>query len=211
MSALICAALATAGCGLGPGADVGDVELTVTREYGAVPVLDTSVTAKESDTVMRVLEGEADVETRYGGGFVHRSTASPRVNAAAIPTTGSSTSTGSNRRSGRPITTSRAASASGGTTTTGPRRTTSRRLSAPGPPRSETGSAASATRWRWSAWNNRAVPLSGITGQRNHEPVRRPARRSSAKASKVASGTPDDAIRFWSDPGRGCGRTPPPA
>ena len=71
VSALLCAALATAGCGLGPGADVGDVELTVTREYGAVPVLDTSVAANESDTVMRVLEGEADVETRYGGGFVH--------------------------------------------------------------------------------------------------------------------------------------------
>jgi len=71
VSALLCAALATAGCGLGPGADVGDVQVTVTREYGAVPVLDTSVTAKESDTVMRLLEGEADVETRYGGGFVH--------------------------------------------------------------------------------------------------------------------------------------------
>ena len=71
MSALLCAALATAGCGLGPGADVGYVDLTVTREYGAVPVLDTSVAAKESDTVLRVLEGEADVETRYGGGFVH--------------------------------------------------------------------------------------------------------------------------------------------
>jgi hypothetical protein len=71
VGALLCAALATAGCGLGPGADVGDVQVTVTREYGAVPVFDTSVTASESDTVMRVLEGEADVETRYGGGFVH--------------------------------------------------------------------------------------------------------------------------------------------
>jgi len=70
-SALLCAALATAGCGLGPGADVGDVQVTATREFGAVPVLDTSVAANESDTVMRVLEGEAEVETRYGGGFVH--------------------------------------------------------------------------------------------------------------------------------------------
>lgn len=69
--ALLCAALATAGCGLGPGADVGDVRLTVTREFGAVPVLERSLEAKESDTVMRLLEGEADVETRYGGGFVH--------------------------------------------------------------------------------------------------------------------------------------------
>jgi hypothetical protein len=69
--ALLGAALATAGCGLGPGADVGDVELTVTREFGAVPVLDRSLAAKESDTVMRLLEGEADVSARYGGGFVH--------------------------------------------------------------------------------------------------------------------------------------------
>lgn len=70
-TALLLAALAAAGCGLGPGADVGDVQLTVTREFGAVPVLERSLAAKESDTVMRLLEGEADVETRYGGGFVH--------------------------------------------------------------------------------------------------------------------------------------------
>jgi hypothetical protein len=69
-SALL-ALLAAAGCGLGAGADVGDVKLTVTREYGAVPMLERSVSANESDTVMRVLEGEAGIETRYGGGFVH--------------------------------------------------------------------------------------------------------------------------------------------
>ena len=68
---LLCAALAAAGCGLGPGADVGDVRLTVTREFGAVPVLERSLAARESDTVMRLLEGAADVETRYGGGYVH--------------------------------------------------------------------------------------------------------------------------------------------
>ncbi|HEY6729559.1 MAG TPA: DUF4430 domain-containing protein, partial [Solirubrobacterales bacterium] len=70
-TALLGAALATAGCGLGPGAEVGDVELTVTREFGAVPVLDRPVEANESDTVMRALEGKAEIETRYGGGFVH--------------------------------------------------------------------------------------------------------------------------------------------
>lgn len=64
-------ALAAAGCGLGPGADVGDVRLTVTREYGQVPVVEATVAARESDTVMRVLEDEAEVSTRYGGGFVH--------------------------------------------------------------------------------------------------------------------------------------------
>src|SRR5215207_11748900 len=69
-SALL-ALLAAAGCGLGAGADVGDVELTVTRDYGTVPMLESSVAAKESDTVMRVLEGGAEIETRYGGGFVH--------------------------------------------------------------------------------------------------------------------------------------------
>lgn len=70
-TALLCAALATAGCGLGAGADVGEVQLTVTREYGAVPMLDRSLPAKESDTVMRLLEGEAEITTRYGGGYVH--------------------------------------------------------------------------------------------------------------------------------------------
>jgi Domain of unknown function (DUF4430) len=69
--ALLLAALAAAGCGLGAGADVGSVELTVTREFGAVPVLRHSLRAKESDTVMRALEAGADVETRFGGGFVH--------------------------------------------------------------------------------------------------------------------------------------------
>ncbi|MGN6814994.1 MAG: DUF4430 domain-containing protein [Solirubrobacterales bacterium] len=68
--ALLLAALAAAGCGLGPGAGVGSVSLTVTREYGAVPVLERSLGAKESDTVMRLLEGEADIATRYGGGYV---------------------------------------------------------------------------------------------------------------------------------------------
>lgn len=69
--ALLWAALAAAGCGLGPGADVGGVELTVTREYGSVPMLSEGVEdVTESDTVMRVLERHADIATRYGGGFV---------------------------------------------------------------------------------------------------------------------------------------------
>jgi hypothetical protein len=68
--ALLIAALAAAGCGLGPGADVGSVRLTVTREFGSVPVLERSLEAKESDTVMRLLEANADISTRYGGGFV---------------------------------------------------------------------------------------------------------------------------------------------
>ncbi|HWC49007.1 MAG TPA: DUF4430 domain-containing protein [Solirubrobacterales bacterium] len=69
--ALLGAALAAAGCGLGPGADVGSVQLTVTREFGREPVLERSVEVKESDTAMRTTEANAEVETRYGGGFIH--------------------------------------------------------------------------------------------------------------------------------------------
>jgi len=69
-TALLLAALAAAGCGLGAGAGIGRVELTVTREFGATPVLKREVDANESDTVMRVLEGNAEISTRYGGGYV---------------------------------------------------------------------------------------------------------------------------------------------
>jgi hypothetical protein len=69
-TALLLAALAAAGCGFGAGASVGGVELTVTREFGATPVLRAEIEANESDTVMRVLEGSAEISTRYGGGYV---------------------------------------------------------------------------------------------------------------------------------------------
>ena len=69
--ALLSAALAVAGCGLGPGDDLGSVGLTVTRDYGAGQVIaPVSDDVNESDTVMRVLERNADITTRYGGGFV---------------------------------------------------------------------------------------------------------------------------------------------
>jgi hypothetical protein len=69
--ALLLAALAAAGCGLGPGNGVGDVGLTVTRDFGAVPMLRRELgDVTESDTVMRALERNAEVGTRYGGGFV---------------------------------------------------------------------------------------------------------------------------------------------
>jgi Domain of unknown function (DUF4430) len=68
---LLGAAVVAAGCGLGAGSKVGTVDLTVTREFGAVKVAETSGEANESDTVMRFLEGEVDeLETRYGGGYV---------------------------------------------------------------------------------------------------------------------------------------------
>src|SRR6201991_5104181 len=63
-------ALAAAGCGLGPGSQVGSVDLTVTRDFGATKVTEASGEGTESDTVMRFPESEAEIQTRYGGGYV---------------------------------------------------------------------------------------------------------------------------------------------
>ncbi len=69
--ALLLAALAAAGCGIGPGDGVDDVELTVTRDYGTVPMLHRQVgDISEADTVVRVLERNAEIATAYGGNFV---------------------------------------------------------------------------------------------------------------------------------------------
>ncbi|MFL5908147.1 MAG: DUF4430 domain-containing protein [Solirubrobacterales bacterium] len=63
-------AAAAAGCGLGPGKDEGDVDLTVTRDYGSMVLVHKSDSIHESDTVLRVLDRSAEITTRYGGGFV---------------------------------------------------------------------------------------------------------------------------------------------
>lgn len=64
-------ALAAAGCGLGAGETAGDVELSVTRDYGAQSLLRTAEDdVAESETAMRVLDRNTDISTRYGGGFV---------------------------------------------------------------------------------------------------------------------------------------------
>jgi Domain of unknown function (DUF4430) len=67
---LLGVALAAAGCGLGPGSKVGSVDLTVTRDFGTKKLVEASGEANESDTVMRFLEKEVEIETRYGGGYV---------------------------------------------------------------------------------------------------------------------------------------------
>ena len=60
------------GCGLGPGpASVGTATLTVTREYGTTSLDAASEDdPSESETVLRFLDRNADITTRYGGGFV---------------------------------------------------------------------------------------------------------------------------------------------
>jgi hypothetical protein len=65
-------AVALVGCGLGAGpSSSGTATLTVTRDYGAETLADaTDDDPAESDTVIRLLDREADISTRYGGGFV---------------------------------------------------------------------------------------------------------------------------------------------
>lgn len=71
LMALVAMALG-AGCGFGPGdSSEGEATLTVTRDYGAEKLIEaTSEDPSESETVMRFLDREAEIETRYGGGFV---------------------------------------------------------------------------------------------------------------------------------------------
>jgi hypothetical protein len=65
-------AAALAACGLGPGAESeGTASLTVTRDYGTEPIAEASTDdPSESETVLRMLDREAEISTRYGGGFV---------------------------------------------------------------------------------------------------------------------------------------------
>jgi hypothetical protein len=72
VAAALLAVVATAGCGLGPGeSSEGTVSLTVTRDYGAEKIAAATVTnPTESETVMRALDREVDITTRYGGKFV---------------------------------------------------------------------------------------------------------------------------------------------
>jgi hypothetical protein len=66
-------ALLGAGCGFGPGeAKKGGVELSVTRDFGQRQLGPPArqATVRESDTVMRFLQGRRKVTTRFGGGFV---------------------------------------------------------------------------------------------------------------------------------------------
>lgn len=69
-AAVALCATAAAGCGLGPGKEEGDVSLTVTRGYGGQVLLQKQDSIHESDTVLRVLDRNADISTRFGGGFV---------------------------------------------------------------------------------------------------------------------------------------------
>jgi hypothetical protein len=63
--------LALSGCGLGAGDEPAGTKLTITRDFGTHPVRELDAPKVGGDeTVMRLLQRNAKVSTRYGGGFV---------------------------------------------------------------------------------------------------------------------------------------------
>jgi hypothetical protein len=69
--AILAAAGQLAGCGLGAGPAPTGVQLTVTREFGASALRQSSAPQVHgSETVMSLLMRNAQVATRFGGGFV---------------------------------------------------------------------------------------------------------------------------------------------
>ncbi len=71
-SAAVAIAAAATGCGFGPGeSSEGEATLTVTRDYGAEHLLDVSEQdPAATETVIRFLDRETEITTRYSGGFV---------------------------------------------------------------------------------------------------------------------------------------------
>ena len=64
-------ALTLTGCGVGTGAPETSLRLLVTEDFGTAPVTELDAPeSSSSDTVMRLLQRNVRVETRYGGGFV---------------------------------------------------------------------------------------------------------------------------------------------
>src|SRR5512143_268663 len=70
-AAAACAvAVASGGFGAGPSSG-GTATLAVTRDYGSWTLVEaTAEDPPSSETVIRFLDSEADITTRYGGGFV---------------------------------------------------------------------------------------------------------------------------------------------
>jgi hypothetical protein len=64
-------AVAASGCGLGAGKKPSGTKLTITRDFGAKQLRELDAPkVGGNETVMRLLQRNAKVSTRYGGGFV---------------------------------------------------------------------------------------------------------------------------------------------
>jgi hypothetical protein len=71
LPAALAALCALAGCGLGPGTAPKGAQLAVTRDFGAKLILATSAPrVVGQETIMRLLQRNSQVTTKYGGGFV---------------------------------------------------------------------------------------------------------------------------------------------
>jgi Domain of unknown function (DUF4430) len=72
VAALVAAATALSGCGLGAGPEASDTQLLVSKDYGSAPIVQTDQPKTGgSDTVMRLLQRNAPkVATKFGGNFV---------------------------------------------------------------------------------------------------------------------------------------------
>jgi hypothetical protein len=69
--ALLASAALLAGCGAGPGTSPAGTRLTVTQDFGARALRDLEAPKTSGqETVMRLLQRNAKVKTRFGGGFV---------------------------------------------------------------------------------------------------------------------------------------------
>ncbi len=70
--AVIALALLAGGCGFGAGEESGGpVSVTVSQDFGRTQLAPPSgSTARDGETVMRLLQRSFDVQTRFGGNFV---------------------------------------------------------------------------------------------------------------------------------------------
>ncbi|MEA2178040.1 MAG: hypothetical protein QOG77_1337, partial [Solirubrobacteraceae bacterium] len=67
----VLAAATLPACGAGPGAPSTDAKLLVTRDFGRTVLVDEDrPEVRGADTVMRLLQRNAKITTRFGGGFV---------------------------------------------------------------------------------------------------------------------------------------------
>ena len=185
----------------GPGeSSEGEATLTVTRDYGAEPVLEVSEQdPAETETVIRFLDREAEITTRYGGGFVQSIDGTAgRGRGRALQRLVLLRQRDRVRPRRRPRFRCAAATGSGGTTATGPTRCGSRRWSARGPspsPRPRP-PAPTGSRSRSSA----SAPRPPATRSPRCSPARASRRRSSSPGEAggdalAAAGRPWERVR----------------
>ncbi len=202
--ALLLSVVALSGCGFGAGSTQSSGgTLTVTRDFGESS-LGRHGTGKvgESDTVVRLLRRDFDVDTRYGGNFVQEidGVAGGRKGSRRVDwfyyVNGIEASNGAGERKVQTP-----ATGSGGTTTTGARRCASRRWSARSRSRSSPASTAASSRCGSCASTPARRATRSRRGCRTPASTTPPARCSSSRRGARC-------CACSSGHGRRCARTP---